>query len=90
MVALPGGLDPPFRSAPRHDGRRRGDIAFENLIPADQAASAGVQKLFDARRSVILQLARTPQPFGLHARLAMRALLPHHRRAFVAADMDVF
>ena len=89
VVAHLRSLDAAFGAPPRHDRGRRRHFALQYLVPTDQPASVGVEEFLDAGRGIVLQPARPLQPLGLHARFAMRAFLPHHRRALVAADMDI-
>ena len=89
-------FDAAARATPRHYGGIRRQFTFQNLVPADNAASVIVQELFDSGGNVALQIMLGLMPIFVaqtqffDARLAFRAFFPAHFRAFIAADVYVF
>ena len=79
-----------FLAAPRHDDGIGGQPAVEDLVPPDQPPAVLRKETADAVDGVALQLIDRLQPFALHARLTLRALLPRRLGSLVAADVDVF
>ena len=94
-MAFLGRLDAAFDASPTHDDGRFGNVAFQNLVPADDATATRLHHLRHAVHHIALQVI-----FGrilfvfldaqfLDFGLALGALFPAHLGALVAADVDV-
>ena len=84
-----GGVDPALFAAPRHDRGGGGQAAFQDLVPADQAAALGLEvgaELFD---HPALQGVFGLDAQRLHLRLHLGAAFPLVLDRFVAAEVDV-
>src|SRR5207253_11422388 len=88
VVPRLGGGDPALLAAPAHHRGARGEAAFENLVPSDEAATALGQPGIEMPDEPALELVLVLEPFGLDARLRCGSLPPFGLRAFVAADVD--
>ncbi len=89
VVPLPDGLEAALGPPPRHDRGVRGQAAFQDLVPADEPASVGVQEPLDAAHQVALELFHVFQPLFLHPALTVRTVVPMALPGLVATDMDI-
>ena len=95
VVPQLGRGDSALAAAPRHDDGVGGRPAFQNLVPADDAAAVLREEFADAVGHVALQvmlggmLSVVLQAELADLRLTARTLLPAHLRTLVAADMDI-
>ena len=89
IVALPDGLQAAFGPPPRHDRGVRGQAALQDLVPANQPTSMGIQELFDTADQVALEFLHAVQALLLHPALAVRTVVPVPLPGLVAADMDI-
>ena len=64
VVAGLGRRNAALRAAPRHDGRRGRNAAFENLVPADDLPAVLAEPLLHAAHRVALKLELVLQPLG--------------------------
>ena len=84
-----------FCTAPAHNDGRLGDIAFQNLIPADNTAATSFHHLRHTVHHIALKVVLGGELIIrldaqlLNLGLTLWALLPAHLRAFVATDMDI-
>jgi len=88
VVPALGRGDAAFGAAPGHDGRPRGQPAFEDLVPADETLAHGVKDLLHPLDEIALELALVLQPLGFQAGLAGGAALPFGLVGLVAPDVD--
>ena len=88
VVPGPRRRDAAGGAAPGHDGRARGNAALEDLVPADQPASARVEEPADARDEPALQRRLVREPELADARLHARRRLPTVLDGLVAAHVD--
>ena len=95
VMAFASSLDASFGSSPTHDDGRLGDVAFEDLVPADDTTATGFHHLGHAVHHIALEIILLGKTLvALDAQfldllLALGALLPANLGAFVATDMDV-
>src|SRR5437667_842674 len=88
VVPRLGGGDPALFAAPAHHRGARGETAFEDLVPSDEAATALGQPGIEMPDEPALELILVLEAFRLHARLRRGSLPPLGLWAFVAADVD--
>ena len=85
LVVQTGCLDASRFATPRHHRGMRRQSALQNLVPADDIASAAHHVLLHAVDEPTLQC----QPLAFHQRLAVGTLLPRLLGALIAPDVDV-
>ena len=96
IVTLLSRSDAACCSTPAHNHRALADVALQNLVPADDAATTSLHHLLHAVHHVALQVVlrsaatRSAQSQLLNLRLTLGTLLPAGFRTFVAADVDDF
>ena len=94
-MSLAGRLDAAPFAAPRHHRSVRSQSAFEDFVPADDAAAVFFEESLGPADHVALQpFFSRVLPVGLEmvvadALLAFRAFFPLRLRALVASDVDV-
>ena len=89
LVVQTGCLDASRFATPRHHRGMRRQSALQNLVPADDIASAAHHVLLHAVDEPTLQCLLVGQPLALHQRLAVGTLLPCLLGALIAPDVDV-
>ena len=96
VIAGLGRLDAAFRAPPGHHGSARLELAFEDLVPADDLLALGCEELLDPVGHIALQvllggavLVVLESQFA-DLGLAVGVGFPFLLGALVAPDMDVF
>ncbi len=83
-------IDAALYASPRHHCSILGQTALEDLIPADQPPSLGIDESLNPADKVTLKLRLIPKAFNPYPVLAFAALFPGHLGCLVAPDMDIF
>ena len=92
LTALPGGRTHGLRfpRPPPHDRSTGNGSAFQYLVPADHAASAGFAKALHTVHEPRLKSRFVRQPFGTHTGLTVGTTFPVALIDLVAAHVNIF